>query len=610
MFKKIHIILVLLSGWYFSLQAQCNFKTYSSELLNEYHEGFYVTPEGKVVCRFFDGLSIFDGNSWKNIQKTIQQGQSTVMEENGTIWLGSFYSGLTKFVDTNNITNYDTSDGLASMMIEVISIAPDGKIWIGHWGAGISVWNGTSFTIYDTTNGLSDMTIRNIYFDKNGYAYIIGFNNQVDIFNGVTFTKMAIPQMDELSDITIAENGDIYLLGFTVTNYEYAVYRFRDGVWTQLHFTKLGAEPTIYKILTDQANDLYLATSNGLLKFDGNEEYLYTVKDGLFENNVYNMGITKSGIIYMSSGIGVTEMKQYATFNVNIQQPTGTSNEGFIVVYKKVAGVKKLAEAGKFAYNSLNNSVTVNTTGDFIIMIEPNISLNPDLVNTYYGDVDTWKLAKVINKHFCHSKTDSITVNVLQIKPLPKGNGYISGSVKSIDGTRAGSEPIKDVDVTLKKVPGGVIVNKTKTNDQGFYEFTQLDTATYAIFVEIPGLPLDSPRIVQITATNNSFKNQDYKVDSSGIKIGDFSNIAKLRNEMNAKIYPNPFRDFLNIQYYATSSSTVEIFNMSGQKIISVSYNTEGLHELKLDFVGVPKGLYLLKIQDDIRQSVFMVNRL
>ena len=607
--KKIMLFIVLALFGLNNLNAQCFFKTYSTELLNEYHEGFYVTPKGKIVCRFFDGFSFFDGSTWKNLQTTaIPHGNSLAMEENGTVWLGSFYAGLTKFVDTNNITNYDTSDGLASMEIQVIKIAPDGKIWIGHYGGGVSVWNGTSFTVYDTTNGLSDMFIRQIAFDKNGKVYIGSMNGTVDVFDGIKFTKMNLPANGEINDIAIADNGDIYILTYNMTSYMDVVYRFDGNKWYQLNFTKLGAEPSINKILTDQANHLYLASYNGLLKFDGKNESLYTQNSGLFADNVSNMGITEDGTIYLTSNTGITEFKQATTFVIDIKQPNGSTYDGKIVVFKKMKGVKAFTQIASQSYTASPAVITVNTTGDFIILVEPNASVNPDLVGTYFGDVDIWDKATVVQNHFCESKIDTYAVKVIQIPPMPKGKGYISGTVKSTDGTRGVAEPIKDVDVTLKKVPGGVIVKKTKTNDNGVYEFTELDTATYAIFVDIPGLPQDTPRIVKITETDTSFKNQDYKVDSTGIKAGDFSGIKEKRNDFKASVYPNPFSDKLFVRFFNNGITSVEIVNISGEVVRSFKETGYGEKIMTINFSDLPHGLYVLKINNGEKLSVFTVS--
>lgn len=70
--------------------------------------------------------------------------------------------------------------------------------------------------------------------------------------------------------------------------------------------------------------------------------------------------------------------------------------------------------------------------------------------------------------------------------------------------------------------------------------------------------------------------------------------ITSMKNEI--KIYPNPVRDFLNIELNENKKSTkIELYSLLGQKLIErIAINTS----FKLDLSSCQKGLYILRINN------------
>lgn len=87
----------------------------------------------------------------------------------------------------------------------------------------------------------------------------------------------------------------------------------------------------------------------------------------------------------------------------------------------------------------------------------------------------------------------------------------------------------------------------------------------------------------------------------SGIGINENKN--SLIDKLN--IYPNPFCDELNIEYYLSKNSNVkiELFNLLGKqiKLVQNKYQSSGKHSLKLNSTenNLRKGIYILKISSE-----------
>jgi hypothetical protein len=75
------------------------------------------------------------------------------------------------------------------------------------------------------------------------------------------------------------------------------------------------------------------------------------------------------------------------------------------------------------------------------------------------------------------------------------------------------------------------------------------------------------------------------------------TNIEVDNNSFDAKIYPNPVNDFLNvvlIDFCIDKSMTLEIFSVSGQLLQKFNDNQSNFQSI--DLSGYPQGIYLLKI--------------
>lgn len=241
-------------------------------------------------------------------------------------------------------------------------------------------------------------------------------------------------------------------------------------------------------------------------------------------------------------------------------------------------------------------------SGRYIILASADTLSFPDAAPTYFGNSLLWNNATILNL----SLIDTLTADIqlFENNTIPPGNASISGIVESIDGTRAGNNPIKDVDVTLKKVPGGQI-KKTTTNDKGLYFFDNLPTGDYNLFIDIPGLPMDSIIPVKIENQDSSVKNVNFGVDSTGIHVDLSLSIASNNSNIQVSAFPNPFSSIFYLTFGKNGDYHVKIQDITGKTMFS--QKSDGNSLIMFDLHSLPAGIYLVHISGETENSVLRV---
>jgi PAS domain S-box-containing protein len=89
-------------------------------------------PPGQLTFRVFDGA---DG--LRNLVVS-----SVAQDDDGLLWLGT-QDGVYRF-DGEQFTRFSVDDGLASSLVHVVGIAPDGRVCAGG-NSGLACWNGARF---------------------------------------------------------------------------------------------------------------------------------------------------------------------------------------------------------------------------------------------------------------------------------------------------------------------------------------------------------------------------------------------------------------------------------------------------------------------------------
>jgi hypothetical protein len=69
-----------------------------------------------------------------------------------------------------------------------------------------------------------------------------------------------------------------------------------------------------------------------------------------------------------------------------------------------------------------------------------------------------------------------------------------------------------------------------------------------------------------------------------------------LGDENGMEVFPNPSNGLFSIKHESNQQQTIEIFNLTGEKIYSKTNNFKATNDI--DISNSPKGIYFVKIYD------------
>lgn len=268
------------------------------------------------------------------------------------------------------------------------------------------------------------------------------------------------------------------------------------------------------------------------------------------------------------------------------------------------AGHLKLFSFSRNQKSVLIDSIAINSggiyefdsilTGKYLLLVNPDTILYPNASSTYYGNTLLWSDATII--YIYANDTINCDINLIEKNNIPAGMASISGVVSTLDGTRAGTSPIKDVDVTLKKVPGGEI-KKDKSNDTGSYKFENLPMGDYVLFIDIPGLPMDSLMPVKVNDQDTSVRFINFGVDSTGIHIDISLSVDNEKMPFNVVYYPNPLHDKIHLNFANPGNYQIEMIAINGNILNKYYYSYTS--SILIDLSEIPNSVYILKISNE-----------
>jgi|APSaa5957512622_1039677.scaffolds.fasta_scaffold01066_11 hypothetical protein len=557
-----------------------------------------IATEGRI---YHTKDTVWDGFSDFNLPYNY----AVCIDEIGDIYAAHYSFGFYHYdigASKKNIYN-DTNSSLISNDINLIKQDPKGNFWLSNWSKGVSYWDGDTFINYNTSQGLCDNWIHDIEF-RDGFVVFSSINGPLSIYNDTNF--ITIPKeasIGEVSDIALDAQGNIWALMYSMSNSAYLIGKYDGTKWITFP-SPFQKSVYLTDIAFDKNNNMWISSWNGLVKFNGMNYRYYKQSDGLINDSINHFKISSKEEIWFSSEYGVSKLTESGQISGQVFAGGNPATAAFVKLFKLNKKKTKTLE--------LIDSVGTNASGNFDFsdlkqgeyMLYAGGEVN--YVNTYLGDVESWMKSKIIYVAFCDSLYDNNTINLIDFHPIAVGNGKIAGKLVSADGTRAGAGPIKDVDVTLKKVPGGV-VKIAKTNQFGLFEFDEIDTGTFSLIIDIPGLSQDSVRQVVITDSATTFSHQDYEVDSTGIHLGDYSSVQETFNSWGKMtIYPNPATFEINTSLYIPVSQEfeIELVNSNGQLVYYKKTVSTGQNNIKINIQNQARGLYLLTIKSSSIKSM------
>jgi ligand-binding sensor domain-containing protein len=244
-----------------------NYTASDSELL-EGISSIAIDNQSNTWLGGFNGITKFDGTNWikysseSTVYATIPHIINAIAVDNqDNKWFGSYYGGVLEIYG-NTWKNYTTSNGLINDSINVIKVDSDNNKWFGTIG-GISKFDGEKWTTY-----LEGVHVRSIAFDTKNNLWIGTWGSGVFMFDGTNwsnFTEIDGLVSNYIFSILIDNQGNKWI----GTND--GLSKFEDNNFTS-YFERILCFSFIE---IDSEGNLWFATNSGVMKFDGTNWITY-----------------------------------------------------------------------------------------------------------------------------------------------------------------------------------------------------------------------------------------------------------------------------------------------------------------------------------------------
>jgi ligand-binding sensor domain-containing protein/AraC-like DNA-binding protein len=211
------------------------------------------TPDGYLWLATSKGLVRFDGIKFSIIpfagkEELSPQGQpetfTLAVTREGTLWIGGT-AGLSRYLN-GQFKTFTTADGFSAKSVRCIALDMNENPWISFMTGYVGCFSNEKFTHFDASDGLVGDKINAIVEDSSGNLLFATREKGIFSFRESQFSRYPIPHLDDLQIITMYQ---------------------------------------------DHNKNLWIGTTNGLLRFDGKDTARYGCSQGL--SHEYIMAITE-----------------------------------------------------------------------------------------------------------------------------------------------------------------------------------------------------------------------------------------------------------------------------------------------------------------------------
>jgi len=270
---------------------------------------FGTTEKG--LCRFNQArLSCFDSSNGLSSNFV----RNLFLDREGTFWIATNDHGICR-LSKQIITPFSTAQGLQEKNLYSIFEDRKGTIWLGSYGAAARFENG-SVKNYGAAEGLIHQNVQSFFEDRKGRLWIGAFEGVQYFADGkfYDFNKNLIPQKTSFGvfDIEQDEQGVLF---FATTE---GLVKY-DGQTVQLLTTENGLPGNIVKIILKARDGGYwIGTHEGIARWKDEKFVAYDEKDGLAGNQVRALFEDESGALWIGtydSGLSRFKDGKFTTFN-------------------------------------------------------------------------------------------------------------------------------------------------------------------------------------------------------------------------------------------------------------------------------------------------------
>jgi ligand-binding sensor domain-containing protein len=314
-----------------------NFTNYTIKegLFSNDIKSVFKDNKGKIIVVTPKGINIFNGKFFDQLTiegLNLDRISSCIADKSGNLWFAN-YPGVYRY-QNDSLTYFTEADGLSNKQVNYIYEDKSGIIWFASW-KGVTRYDGKSFIHIKEEEGLCNRAVFNIYEDGNSNLWL-GTSDGLICYYKNSFNFLT--EKEGLNDnqvLSIGQTNTGNLLFTSVRAKGIAIYDSEK-------FTYGLEDKTVLDVKEDRNGNLWMSTFEALHFFDGINFSIYTKRQGLLSNFIYQVLEDKTGrlwITYFFGGISLFDGEYFTHFTDKESTYIFEDSTGKIWFYSRENGV-------------------------------------------------------------------------------------------------------------------------------------------------------------------------------------------------------------------------------------------------------------------------------
>ena len=366
--------ILLFAGFTLALAAPCPALDPAREVSQYAHEA-WSTRDGLPHDRVHSILQTRDGYIWVGTQaglarfdgvrfvvfdrRTAPELRSPAIlslaeAPDGSLWMGTYGGGLTRLRD-GRFTTFTTRDGLPNDFVWSVIVDRSGTPWLGTGGGGVARLRDGRFETFGRAQGLADDYVTRLFEARDGTLYA-ATNGGISILRDGRFDTY-----DPVPALSVAEGADG---GVWIGTQGRGLVRVRGRKRSRYRTQPPPVHDDVKVLLADRNANLWIGTDDGLLRHSGHGFVRYTRHEGLSGGTVTALAEDREGGLWVGTSRGLNYFRDVEISLFGTAQ--GLSNDTVFTVLEDSRGALWVGTLG--GLNRIEDGrVRVYTTKDGLL---------------------------------------------------------------------------------------------------------------------------------------------------------------------------------------------------------------------------------------------------
>ncbi|MGB3466287.1 MAG: T9SS type A sorting domain-containing protein, partial [Cyclobacteriaceae bacterium] len=501
--------------------------------------------------------------------------------------------------------------------------ATGGENWNNNdnWIDGdISTWEGV---------GLSGNRVTSLVLSDNNLTGTLP-DDILDILNLTTLNLSdneldSIPSLTSLDNLTTLNVGGNFLqfddleANVGIENFSYSNQRIR-GETETLSITR-GDQVTLSEEIAGSVNNYQWALNGSAIVGANQSEYL--IDDiGFDDIGNYSLTVTNGLLPLLSLETPVDSVLAITTISGTVTGQGGVQENGEVVVLRVVGNNEPYVPIDSITFSNGTYVFENLTLADYIVIINPESTV---YIPTYHRSGFLWNEADTL---FLRENGQTADVSLVADPENTNGQAAIGGVFEEEFDEEVREEArrrVRRVGVALRRRRSSgrtdedefELIAYTQTDDDGRFSFPNLPAGIYRINFEFPGIPMDETSFVEFEILEgeepSNLELEAVATEEGKIVVTDVTpepvSVADL--DLPFEVYPNPAKDHVIVDFRKIPSASLRItlLDYSGRTITEITPD-KGVNNETIDLSTYDEGIYLIRLTDDKKQTVFGTYRI